>query len=104
MYPSCEIVQYARTRLTSFWVMAMLAANKAVKAPMVAIASIGVVRGNPGCQPAEISGKKRATRYTPADTIVAAWIMAETGVGPSMASGNQTCSGNWADLPIVPTN
>ena len=28
--------------------------------------------------------------------------MAETGVGPSMASGSQTCSGNWADLPTVP--
>ena len=38
----------------------------------------------------------------PAETIVAAWIMAETGVGPSMASGSQTCSGNWADLPTVP--
>ncbi len=42
------------------------------------------------------------TMYTPAETIVAAWIMAETGVGPSMASGSQTCSGHWADLPIVP--
>ena len=36
--------------------------------------------------------------YTPAATIVAAWIKAETGVGPSIASGNQTCSGTWADL------
>ncbi len=24
------------------------------------------------------------------------------GVGPSMASGNYTCSGNWADLPAAP--
>ena len=32
----------------------------------------------------------RATMYTPAVTIVAAWIKAETGVGPSIASGNQT--------------
>ena len=37
-------------------------------------------------------------------TIVAAWIRAETGVGPSIASGNQTCSGNWALLPIAPQN
>src|SRR2546429_9228233 len=44
----------------------------------------------------------RATRYTPAATIVAAWIKAETGVGPSIASGNHTCSGNWADFPIAP--
>ena len=41
---------------------------------------------------------------TPAATIVAAWIRAETGVGPSMASGSHTCSGNWADLPTAPQN
>ncbi len=29
-------------------------------------------------------------------------MRAETGVGPSIASGSQTCSGNWADLPIAP--
>src|SRR5215472_14323203 len=40
----------------------------------------------------------RATRYTPAVTIVAAWMSALTGVGPSMASGSQTCSGSCADL------
>ena len=31
-----------------------------------------------------------AIMYTPAVTIVAAWIRAETGVGPSIASGSQT--------------
>ena len=36
------------------------------------------------------SGFERATRYTPAVTMVAAWISAETGVGPAMASGSQT--------------
>jgi hypothetical protein len=35
--------------------------------------------------------------------MVAAWIRAETGVGPSIASGSQTCNGNWALLPIAPT-
>ena len=35
-------------------------------------------------------------------TIVAAWIRALTGVGPSMASGSHTCSGNWALLPTAP--
>src|SRR5262245_23172344 len=49
-----------------------------------------------------VSGNIRITAYTPADTIVAAWIIALTGVGPSIASGNQTCSGNCADLPMVP--
>ena len=37
-------------------------------------------------------------------TIVAAWISADTGVGPSIASGSQMCSGNCALLPIAPTN
>jgi hypothetical protein len=35
------------------------------------------------------SGNMRAIRYTPAVTMVAAWISAETGVGPSIASGSQ---------------
>ena len=50
----------------------------------------------------DISGNMRPIRNTPAATIVAAWIIAETGVGPAIASGSQMCSGNWADLPIVP--
>src|SRR6266705_1653386 len=52
--------------------------------------------------PNEKIGYTRATRKTPAATIVAAWISALTGVGPSIASGNQTCSGNCPDLPIAP--
>ncbi len=35
---------------------------------------------------------------------MAAWISAETGVGPSIASGSQTNSGIWALLPVAPTN
>jgi hypothetical protein len=34
--------------------------------------------------------------------MVAAWMRAETGVGPSIASGSQTCSGTWPDLPAAP--
>ena len=37
------------------------------------------------------TGLMRATRNTPAVTMVAAWISALTGVGPSIASGNQVC-------------
>ena len=48
-------------------------------------------------------GDKRATMKIPAVTIVAAWIKAEIGVGPSIESGSQTCNGNCADLPIAPT-
>ena len=36
--------------------------------------------------------------------MVAAWMRADTGVGPSMASGSHTYSGSWADLPAAPTN
>ena len=49
-------------------------------------------------------GDRRATMKTPAVTMVAAWIRAETGVGPSIASGSQVCSRNCADLPIAPMN
>jgi len=46
----------------------------------------------------------RAIMYTPAVTIVAAWINALTGVGPSIASGSQTYNGSCADFPVAPTN
>lgn len=39
-----------------------------------------------------IKGLARISKYTPAVTIVAACIKALTGVGPSMAIGNQTCN------------
>ncbi len=49
-------------------------------------------------------GDMRATMKMPAVTIVAAWIRAEIGVGPSIESGSHTCSGTCADLPIAPMN
>ena len=49
-------------------------------------------------------GEHLTTKKTPAVTIVAAWIKAETGVGPSIASGSQVCKKIWADLPIAPIN
>jgi NADH-quinone oxidoreductase subunit L len=45
-----------------------------------------------------------ATMVTAGIFMVAAWISAEIGVGPSIESGSQTCSGNCADLPIAPMN
>ena len=56
------------------------------------------------CGASSNSGDSRATMNTPAVTMVAAWISAETGVGPSIASGSQVCSRNCADLPIAPMN
>ena len=44
----------------------------------------------------------RIIKKTPATTKVAAWISAETGVGPSIASGNQICNGICADFPNTP--
>ncbi len=49
------------------------------------------------------NGLIRATMKMPAVTIVAAWISAEIGVGPSIESGNHTCRGTCALLPIAPT-
>ncbi len=47
------------------------------------------------------NGCARAIRYTPAVTMVAAWIRAETGVGPSIASVSQGKSGIWALFPTA---
>ena len=51
---------------------------------------------------AEHARRRGRPRYTPATTMVAAWMSAETGVGPAMASGSQVCSGNWPLLPMMP--
>ena len=37
----------------------------------------------------------------PATTMVAAWMSADTGVGPAMASGSQVCSVNWPDFDMT---
>ena len=61
----------------------MDAAKIAVKAPIIATVFIDVGASTN-------SALDLATMYTPAVTMVAAWISAETGVGPSIASGSQT--------------
>src|SRR5829696_9043002 len=82
----------------SFCATAIVAANSAVMTPTQAI--------NCGTQSADTSsnGLIRVMRNTPAVTMVAAWINADTGVGPSIASGSQRYSGSWALLPTAPTN
>ena len=79
----------------SFCAIAIVPAMMAVIPPIQAINVSAVALGR-------ISHETRHSMYTPAATIVAAWINAETGVGPSIASGNHTCSGNWALLPTAP--
>ena len=85
----------------------MTAANSAVNPPMqvmIVAAEIPSKKHSAAGHPGVAVYKKntRQSMYTPAATMVAAWINAETGVGPSMASGNHTCSGNCALLPIAP--
>ena len=42
-------------------------------------------------------GDRRQTMNTPAVTMVAAWMRALTGVGPSIASGSQV----WSALSMI---
>ena len=71
--------------------------NKAVMLPMMSTNDSAVVDNSN-------NGDIRATMKIPAVTIVAAWISAEIGVGPSIESGSQTCKGTCADLPMAPIN
>ena len=70
--------------------------NSAVVAPMT-------VTNDNAVSDSSNKGLMRATMKIPAVTIVAAWINAEIGVGPSIESGSHTCSGTCALLPIAPT-
>src|SRR4029450_7936030 len=72
------------------------AMNSAVVAPMIVTTPSAV-------SDSSNKGLIRATMKMPAVTIVAAWISAEIGVGPSIESGSQTWSGICALLPIAPT-
>ena len=71
--------------------------NSAVVAPMTSTKLSAV-------SDSSNSGDMRATMKMPAVTMVAAWISAEIGVGPSIESGSHTCSGTCADLPMAPMN
>ena len=95
MKPNWLMVEYAQTRLMSRLTMAMVDARSMEKVPIarnVVLASGEWLK----------KGNRRANRYTPAATMVAEWSRALTGVGPSMASGSQVMSGNWALLPTMP--
>src|SRR6266851_4012239 len=71
--------------------------KNAVVAPMISTTDSAV-------SDSSNSGDMRATMNMPAVTMVAAWIKAEIGVGPSMESGSHTCKGTCADLPMAPMN
>ena len=80
----------------SNWPSAVLAANKAVIDP-------NILKSLRDHWERESRGKQRIIKNTPATTIVELWSRAETGVGPSIAEGNQGCKINWADLPVAAT-
>src|SRR5277367_5541914 len=69
--------------------------KKVVVAPMISTKDSAV-------SDSSNSGDMRATMKMPAVTMVAAWMSAEMGVGPSIESGNQMCKGICADLPMAP--
>ena len=65
----------------SFCTKPTVAAKKAVLAPIRTTKFIAIGASSN-------KGEHLTTKNTPAVTMVAAWISAETGVGPSIASGN----------------
>src|ERR1700710_838220 len=79
----------------SYWTMAINAMKKQVMAPITITKESAVSESWK-------SGDMRATMKMPAVTMVAAWINAEIGVGPSIESGSHTCSGNCALFPMAP--
>src|SRR2546425_11691148 len=97
MYPNCESVEYATTRLMSYCVSATSAIDSAVIAPITSTTDLAVSLNS-------YKGDMRATMKMPAVTMVAAGISAEIGGGPSIESGSQTCSGDCALFPIAPMN
>lgn len=92
--PNWLDVEKAMIFLMSFCVRAQVAANSVDIAPRQrhrVRAVLLLVR----------RGWVRMSRKIPATTIVLEWSRAETGVGPSMAAGNQGWRPNWADFPVA---
>ena len=77
--------------------IAIVAAIKAVILPRLPIKNKEVEANSK-------RGEHLIIKKTPAVTKVAAWINADTGVGPSIASGNQVCNPIWADFATEPIN
>src|SRR6202451_4790456 len=82
----------------------MAALAQPMIAPNISVAAPTMITPRRASGDRLYSGLHRTIRYTPAVTIVAAWINADTGVGPSIASPSQACSGTWADLAQAPAS
>ena len=85
----------------SFCTNANAAAITMVIAPMI---MMKLPPGPKMSKPAKNTGYKRATRNTPATTMVDECSNELTGVGPAIASGNHVCNGNWPLLPMAAIN
>ena len=68
---------------------------------MPPIRAMGLIELPPIEKPSKNTPYMRAIMNTPATTMVAAWMSAETGVGPAMASGSQVCRRNWPDFDMT---
>ena len=91
------MVEYASRPFRSCW-------NSAAAAPQSSVAMPArVTISNHKSVPAS-AGYKRASRNTPAFTMVAECRYALTGVGAAMAWGNQKWNGNWALLVKAPSS
>lgn len=93
MTATCEIVDQARMRLTS-------TCKKAVTAAYTIVAATAIARTHWAAGAACSKGASKVKTHVPAATMVAAWMSAEAGVGPSMASTSQSWNGICADLPM----
>ena len=95
MTPTWLTVDHASSRLRSLWAKASTAASSMVSDTAMPSTQRGVWL-------TASSGKRPASTTVPAATMVAAWMRALAGVGPSMASASQSWKGSWADLPSTP--
>ena len=93
MKPICATVDQASAVLTALWVSMTVAPNSAVKPPTMTRAAIA-----PGL--ALTSGASLMSN-TPPELMIPAWRNAETGVGASMTSVTQPCSGKAAVFSVA---
>src|SRR5215203_11259 len=84
----------------SFWTNA---SRPEITIVIAAISTITLIDESVIEKPSQNTGYRRATRNTPATTIVEECSSDDTGVGPAIASGSQVCNGNWPLLPMQAT-
>ena len=97
MKPSWLTVPKASSSLRSYWRRARSPPATIVTRPTP------ITTGRHQSTSTANAGDRRATRYTPAFTIVAEWRYALTGVGATIAPGSHEWNGYCADLVNAPS-